>query len=78
MFSFISMNWRAKPIVSHEVVVELIGSTTTQAGLTIRYELDTHPYPTGAKYTESQKQALPLVRDPFHGGWNYILTPPEN
>ncbi|MDR1187982.1 MAG: ISAzo13 family transposase [Bifidobacteriaceae bacterium] len=77
MFSFISMNWRAKPLVSHEVVVKLIGSTTTEAGLTIRCELDTRPYPVGAKYTDAQKQALPLVRDAFHGDWNYTLTPPE-
>ena len=75
MFSFISMNWRAKPLVSHEVVVKLISSTTTQAGLTIRCELDTRPYPVGAKYTDAQKRALPLVRDEFHGDWNYTLTP---
>jgi hypothetical protein len=77
MFSFISMNWRAKPLVSHEVVVKLIGSTTTRAGLTIRCELDTRPYPLGAKYTDAEKAALPLVRDQFHGDWNYTLTPPE-
>ncbi|MDR2380839.1 MAG: ISAzo13 family transposase [Bifidobacteriaceae bacterium] len=77
MFSFISMNWRAKPLVSHEVVVKLISSTTTQAGLTIRCQLDTSPYPLGATYTDAQKAALPLVRDPFHGDWNYTLTPPE-
>ncbi|MDR0627609.1 MAG: ISAzo13 family transposase [Bifidobacteriaceae bacterium] len=77
MFSFISMNWRAKPLVSHEVIVNLIGSTTTQAGLTIRCELDTRPYRLGAKYTDAQKAALPLVRDDFHGDWNYTLTPPK-
>ncbi|MDR0594467.1 MAG: ISAzo13 family transposase [Bifidobacteriaceae bacterium] len=78
MFSFISMNWRAKPLVSHEVVVKLISSTTTAAGLTIRCQLDTRPYPTGAKYTDSAKAALPLVRDDFHGDWNYTITPPGN
>jgi hypothetical protein len=77
MFSFISMNWRAKPLVSHEVIVKLIGSTTTQAGLTIRCELDTRPYPFGATYTNAQKAALPLVRDEFCGTWNYTLTPPK-
>jgi transposase len=74
MFSFISMNWRGKPLVSHEVAVALIGATTTQAGLTIRCELDTRPYPTGAKHTKREVDALPIARDAFHGDWNYTIN----
>ena len=75
MFCHITENWRGQPLVSHEVVVNLIGATTTNAGLAIRSELDEGSYPTGRKVTNEQMDALSIKRDPFHGEWNYSLFP---
>ncbi len=75
MFSFISQNWRGKPLISHEVIVNLIAATTTRRGLRIRAELDTNSYPTGRKVTDTETAALRIDRDPFHGEWNYTLCP---
>lgn len=75
MFSFISQNWRGKPLISHEVIVNLIAATTTRRGLRIRAELDTNSYPTGRKVTDTETAALRIDRDPFHGEWNYTLRP---
>ncbi len=77
LFSHISMNWRGRPLTSHEVIVELIGSTTTRAGLTVRAELDPAAYPKGVKITDEELVALPLVHHTFHGEWNYTLHPPR-
>ena len=73
LFSFISMNWRAKPLVSYRVIVDLISATTTDTGLTVQYELDTNTYPKGIVVTEQEMAQLNLIRDEFHGEWNYTL-----
>ena len=75
MFSFISLNWRGKPLISHEVIVNLIGSTTTRQGLTIRAELDTASYPAGVKVTDKDLGKVNLIPAPFHGEWNYAIAP---
>lgn len=75
MFSFISQNWRGKPLISHEVIVKLIAATSTRRGLRIRSELDTNSYPAGRKVTDRETAALSIERDPFHGEWNYTIRP---
>jgi hypothetical protein len=75
LFSFISMNWRAKPLVSCRVIVDLISATTTDTGLTVRCELDTNAYPKGIVVPDCEMDALNLIRDEFHGEWNYKLRP---
>src|ERR1017187_716952 len=78
MFSHITRNWRGKPLTSHEVVVNLIGSTTTQTGLKIKAELDQNTYQPGRKISDQQMAALQIERDPFHGEWNYKIIPQRN
>jgi transposase len=75
LFSFISMNWRAKPLVSYQVIVDLIGSTTTKTGLSVRCELDTSRYPQGIAVSDQDMTAINIVRDEFHGEWNYTIRP---
>jgi hypothetical protein len=75
LFSAISMNWRGRPPESHEVIVELIGATTTQTGLRVRAELDRGRDPLGVKVRDEELAAVPLVRHAFHGEWNYTLHP---
>jgi hypothetical protein len=75
MFCSITENWRGRPLVSREVVVNLIGHTTTKTGWAIRSELDEPSYPTGREVTEQQMESLAMKRDKFHGEWNYTLTP---
>ena len=77
LFSHISMNWRGRPLESHEVVVDLIAATTTRTGLTVHAELDHGTYPKGVRITDKQMAALPLDRHPFHPDWNYTLLPPD-
>jgi hypothetical protein len=73
LFSFISMNWRAKPLVSYRVIVDLISATTTDTGLTVRCELDTNSYAKGIVVTDQEMSQIDIIRDEFHGEWNYIL-----
>jgi Rhodopirellula transposase DDE domain len=75
LFSAISMNWRGRPLTSHEVIVQTIAATTTRTGLTVQAELDTGLYPTGIKISDQQMAALPITRHIFHGDWNYTLDP---
>jgi Rhodopirellula transposase DDE domain len=75
MFCHITENWRGRPLVSREVVVNLIGHTTTKTGLAIRSELDEGSYPTGRVVSEEQMEGLSIRRDKFHGEWNYTLLP---
>jgi DNA-binding phage protein len=77
LFSFISINWRAKPLTSLEVVLELISHTTTKEGLTVMAVKDSHTYPTGIKISDKELAALHLSSDPFHGEWNYTIKPQE-
>jgi Rhodopirellula transposase DDE domain len=75
MFCHITENWRGRPLVSREVVVNLIGHTTTQSGLAIHSALDENRYPTGREVSDEQMESLSIKRDKFHGEWNYTLTP---
>jgi Rhodopirellula transposase DDE domain len=75
LFSHISMNWRGHPLVSHEVVVELIGATPTQEGLYVPAELDTSSDPTKIKVLADDLAAVRLTPHPFHGDWNYTIAP---
>ena len=75
LFSFISMNWRGKPLVSHETIVNLIAATTTRKGLKVRAELDSSLYPKGIKVTDKELKAIQIKRDEFHGEWNYSILP---
>ena len=77
LFAHISMNWRGRPLTSHEVVVDLISATTTREGLAVRAELDNGAYPKGVKVSDAQMAALPLKEHPFHSDWNYTLVPPN-
>jgi transposase len=75
LFSAITQNWRGKPLVSHETVVNLIAATTTRTGLRVRSELDTSDYPAGLRVSDADMETLYLRRDDFHGEWNYSLLP---
>src|SRR3954449_3425772 len=75
LFSFISQNWRAQPLVSYRVIVELISATTTKTGLTVRCELDTGLYPSGIVVSDAEIAALNIIRAEFHGEWNYTISP---
>lgn len=75
MFSFITMNWRGKPLVSHEIVVKLIANTTTKSGLKIQASLDKRKYPKGIKVSDTEMKELKLKRAAFHGDWNYTIEP---
>lgn len=75
MFCHITENWRGTPLVSHEVVVNLIAATTTQKGFRIRAELDKHTYPLGTKVTAEEMAALRIAHGDFHGEWNYTIHP---
>ena len=75
MFCHITQNWRGRPLVSHEVVINLIAATTTQQGLKIQAELDQGRYPTGIKVSDEELEAVNLKRADFHGDWNYRIIP---
>jgi transposase len=77
LFSFISINWRAKPLTSLEVVLELISHTTTKEGLVVTALKDSNTYPTGIKVSDDELAALNLSRDSFHGEWNYTIRPQD-
>jgi DNA-binding phage protein len=75
LFAHISMNWRGQPLTSHEVIVALIGATTTQQGLRVHAERDTGNYPTGATIDKADMAAIPVCPQHFHGEWNYTIYP---
>jgi DDE family transposase len=74
LFSFISINWRAIPLISLEVVIRLISGATNDQGLTVTAVKDSNSYPTGIKITKKDMKALNIVRDSFHGDWNVRLV----
>lgn len=78
LFSYISMNWRGKPLLSLAVIVSLIGATTTKAGLRIRSEIDHGRYPQGVKISNAQMETINIERHRFHGDWNYTIRPQES
>jgi transposase len=75
LFSFISQNWRGKPLISHQVIIDLIAATTTTTGLTVKSKIDTNIYERGLKVSDKQMDELQLRREKFHGDWNYKLLP---
>jgi len=75
LFSFITMNWRGRPLESHEVIVNLIAGTRTRSGLTVRAELDDNVYPKGVVVTDAELATVTIERDEFHGEWNYSIGP---
>lgn len=75
LFCHITQTWRGKPLTSRETVVELIASTTTRTGLTVRCELDTHDYPKGIKVSDAEMMTLNIKGDTFHPEWNYTISP---
>ena len=75
LFSFITANWRGRPLVSYKVIVQLIAATTSKTGLKVRCELDPNTYPKGIKVTDAEIEAINLTRDEFHGEWNYTISP---
>jgi len=75
MFSHISLNWRGKPLISHEIIVNLIAGTTTRTGLKIEAELDTNIYPKGIEVTDKELKNIRIKKAAFHGEWNYMILP---
>ncbi|MER8073496.1 ISAzo13 family transposase [Streptomyces sp. NPDC094034] len=75
LFSHITMNWRGRPLTSHEVMLQTIAATTSRTGLTVHAELDTGEYPTGIRISDEAIAALPITRHRFHGDWNYTFHP---
>ena len=75
LFAFISHNWRAKPLISYRVIVNLIAATTTRTGLSVHCELDTNIYPKGIVISDDEFAAIKIIRADFHGEWNYTISP---
>ena len=75
LFSFITQNWRGKPLISHEVIVNLISATTTNKGLLVKCQLDKNSYPKGIKISDEIMKQINLIRCDFHGEWNYTILP---
>jgi hypothetical protein len=75
LFSFITMNWRGEPLISHEVILNLIANTKTKTGLLVKVELDKNQYPKGVKVPDAIMASINLKRDDFHGDWNYSICP---
>ena len=78
LFSFISINWRGKPLRSYRTIVQLIAATTTDTGLKVRAELDENKYPKGVKVSDAQLASVRISLHPFHGDWNYTISPNTN
>lgn len=77
LFSYISKNWRGRPLETLMVIISLVESTTTKKGLKVKCGLDTNEYETGIKVSEEELQRINIVRDDFHGEWNYCISPSE-
>jgi Rhodopirellula transposase DDE domain len=75
LFSFITQNWRGRPLVSYQTIVQLISATTTDTGLKVQCEIDPNTYPTGLKVTDAEMDAINIHRHQFHGDWNYTISP---
>jgi hypothetical protein len=75
MFCHITQNWRGRPLLTHDVIVNLIANTTTPSGLTIRAKLDKRSYPLGVEFTKTEFGSLNLKLASFHGDWNYVISP---
>ena len=77
LFSFITQNWRGKPLISHEVIVNLIAATTTQKGLHVECGMDKKIYPKGIRISDNELKEINLITEKFHGEWNYTIKPNE-
>jgi len=77
LFSYISINWRGKPLTSLELIIELISHTKTEEGLTVTAVKDANSYPIGIKVSDEEMDMLNITRDPFHGDWNYTIQPQQ-
>ena len=75
LFAFITQNWRGKPLISHEVILKLIGATTTDKGLDVQCQLDENKYPKAVRVSDADMAAINIARDDFHGEWNYVISP---
>ena len=75
LFAFITQNWRGKPLVTHQVIVQLIGNTTTKTGLTVQCRLDENDYEKGVRVSDAEMAALNITPSNFHGEWNYTIAP---
>jgi hypothetical protein len=75
LFAFITQNWRGKPLISHEVIIQLIGATTTSTGLDVQCCLDENDYPKALKVSDAEMDTINIDRDDFHGEWNYTISP---
>ena len=75
LFSYISQNWRGKPLLTHAAIVNLIANTRTNSGLKVRCILDRKKYPRKVKVTDEQMASIKIKRDTFHGEWNYTIRP---
>lgn len=75
LFAFITQNWRGKPLISHEVIIQLIGATSTSTGLDVQCRLDENEYPKAIKVSDAEMNAINIDRDGFHGEWNYTISP---
>ena len=75
LFSFITQNWRGKPLITHQVIVNLIAATTTKTGLVVRSRIDDRPYPKGRRVSDAQLALVHLDPHVFHGEWNYTIHP---
>ena len=75
LFSFITQNWRGRPLVSYQAIVQLIAATTTDAGLKVKCEIDPNTYPAGIRVTDAETDAINIQRHEFHGEWNYTISP---
>jgi hypothetical protein len=75
LFSFITQNWRGKPLVSYQTIVQLIAATTTRSGLNVKCEVDTGSYPAGIKVTDEEMSSINIKPHEFHGEWNYTIAP---
>jgi hypothetical protein len=78
LFSFISINWRGRPLRTYETVVNLIANTTNRGGLVVRARLDKRRYPTGKKLPAKEFKTLNIEPDRWHGDWNYVIRPRKN
>ena len=74
LFSFITQNWRGKPLISHQVIVQLIAATTTKNGLDVRAEIDPNTYQAGIVVKDAELAAINITRHKFHGEWNYTIA----
>jgi Rhodopirellula transposase DDE domain len=78
LWSLIAKNWRGRPLVSHEVIINSIAATTSQTGLEVYAQLDTRDYPPNVQVTDADLATVNITRDPFHGEWNYTIKPSSN